>query len=636
MSFDESVNLSELARDWAKKIDQSEKKYDDFFRLVKETRDAYKAHAKSLSENLNLKSAFNIFWSGIETQKPFLYFKQPKPFLERVNKIANPVEALACKILENALQWDLQQFDFDSVIKYARNDYLISGCGILWERYKPEFMQIMDDNGQFLDIKSSEKVVSEYVDPCNLLIDTDHVGVWEDVVWVARKHFMTRKQAVENFGVKACAGSWDNNSDNEDLKQVVVYEIWDKNAKKVLWLCKNPSPKFLKIEDNPLNVHGFFPCSKPIFATQANDSLIPTPDYSMIKADLDELNSVIERMRLTMKALKVTGAYDNAFSNLANILNKDVTLLALSDFDKLKDAGGLKGVVDFMPIEQYVTALQALAQRRDDLVKNIFDITGVSDIMRGNSNASETATAVTKKTNFGTLRNQDRQNDMQRFIRDIYRLKAEIICEQFSAETLFLFLSPEEKANFPLAQQAVQLLKSDKMRGMSLNIETECVFNQQEQNAQNLEAVQTVSKLISDAFQIVSVQPLLLPLYRQMAETVISGMSRARAFEPVFEQVFNQIQKQLAQPKQPQVPQPTTAERLQAEKIQKDYEIEKEKNALKAKELEIKAKSEFLKSSLTDKEMNLQANLKAVDMVNQTKNSPSSSNISTGLVKPFV
>ena len=148
----------------------------------------------------------------------------------------------------------------------------------------------------------------------------------------------------------------------------------------------------------------------------------------MIKADLDELNSVIERMRLTMKALKVTGAYDNAFSNLANILNKDVTLLALSDFDKLKDAGGLKGVVDFMPIEQYVTALQALAQRRDDLVKNIFDITGVSDIMRGNSNASETATAVTKKTNFGTLRNQDRQNDMQRFIRDIYRLKAEIIC----------------------------------------------------------------------------------------------------------------------------------------------------------------------------------------------------------------
>ena len=174
------------------------------------------------------------------------------------------------------------------------------------------------------------------------------------------------------------------------------------------------------------------------------------------------------------------------------------------------------------------------------------------------------------------------------------------------------------------------------MRGMSLNIETECVFNQQEQNAQNLEAVQTVSKLISDAFQIVSVQPLLLPLYRQMAETVISGMSRARAFEPVFEQVFNQIQKQLAQPKQPQVPQPTTAERLQAEKIQKDYEIEKEKNALKAKELEIKAKSEFLKSSLTDKEMNLQANLKAVDMVNQTKNSPSSLNISTGLVKPFV
>lgn len=249
--------------------------------------------------------------------------------------------------------------------------------------------------------------------------------------------------------------------------------------------------------------------------------------------------------------------------------------------------------------------------------------------MRGNSNAAETATAVTRKTNFGTLRNQDRQNDMQRFIRDLYRLKAEIICEQFSVDTLMQFLSPAEKQNTVLAGQAIELLKTDKMRDMVLNVETECVFNQQEESAKTLEAVQTVTKMISEAFQLVSAQPLLLPLYRQMVEAVIAGMPRSRPFEAVLENVFTSIGQELSRPKQPQQPQPTPAERLEAEKIRKEYEIEKEKNALKAREIAIKEQAERAKASLTNKEMNLQANIKAADIAKKK------GSIGTGFVPEF-
>ncbi len=623
-------NMNDLAKKWADKISTAEKEYNMYSQLIDETRKSYKSQSLQNAYELKTKGAYNIFWSGIETQKPFLYFKQPKPYIDRVNKISNSVEALACKILERALEWCLGSFDFDAKAKYARNDYLISGCGILWEEYKPELTEIVDDEGNTLEFKTGETVVSEYVDPKDFVADIDHVGVWEDVTWVAKKIYMTKSDAIKNFGEEVREIVVSDDEKDYETKQICIYEIWDKSSRRVFWLWKDKQNHFLKVSDDPLHLDGFFPLPKPIFATQTNDSIIPVPDYVMIKADLEELAGVIERMRLTMKAIKISGVYDSSFSNLANILNKDVTLLAMADFDTLKDAGGLRGVLDFMPIDQYITALQALAQRRDDIIKSVYDLTGVSDIMRGNSNAAETATAVTQKTNFGTLRNQDRQNDMQRFIRDLYRLKAEIICEQFSPETFKSFLSPEDYQDINVFNQAIELLKTEKMLGMVLSVETEEVFNQEQEAQKTLEAIQTITKMINDAFQVVSAQPKLLPLYRQMVNAVVSTIPRSRPFEAVIEQVFVDIEKQISQPTPPQSPSP--ALQLQAQKNQQDYEIKKEQNRLKAREVELKEREQAVQTSLTNKEMNLQAELKAAGIAAKQD---VDSNITTGLVRGF-
>ena len=124
--------------EWIKKISAAEKKYGAYYNLIKETRSFYKDN-NGLRQN---DGHYNIFWSTIETMKPFLYFKQPRPYIERSNKTASAVENDACEILSKALAWDLEKFDFDSVVKYARNDFLISGCGIIWERYRPEFKKL--------------------------------------------------------------------------------------------------------------------------------------------------------------------------------------------------------------------------------------------------------------------------------------------------------------------------------------------------------------------------------------------------------------------------------------------------------------------------------------------------------------
>lgn len=616
------MSEQQQVEEWLKKIDEAEKFYADYYDLIDETREFYKDSKNKYSNK------YNIFWSSVETLKPFLYFKQPKFYVERQNESNDPVEKLACRMLEKALEWDLSQFDFDSVIKYARNDFLISGMGVVWELYKPQLTSVPDPENpeKELQIKADEYVESVYLDPRYFLADVNQVGVWEEITWVGRKIYLTREQTAEAFGDDKAALMNLDGDDEENRKEICIYEIWDKVSKKVYWLSRMLPDKFLKVSDNQLKVQGFFPCPKPIFATLTNDSVIPVPDYCLIKEMLNELNGINSRMRLTMQALKVSGAYDNAFPELADILSKDVTLVSVSDFAKLRECGGIRGIVDFAPIEQYVAALEQLSLRRQEVINNIYSVTGVSDIMRGNSDSQETATAVVKKTNFGALRNQDRQNDMQRFIRDLLRIKAEIICEHFAPEKLASFLLPQEKANEQAVLQAINLLKTEKLRGMVFTVETDAVFNREEESASVLSAVNTINEMIGVAMSTVSQQPLLLPLYKAMIEAVANTLPKARVFEGVLEQVFAAVSQEFNDPQQDQQMQQQALmqQQMQQQQMQQQQQIlqmqqqyssamvtvEMQKNELKARELEMKEKLEQQRLELDKREMEADIRLK--------------------------
>lgn len=565
---------------WMHKISAAEKKFAEYYDLITEIRQYYRNDKK--------RNKQNIFWASVETLKPFVYFKQPQPFVVRVNKNANQEQALACKILERALAWNMKQFDFDSVVKYARNDFLLSGMGILWEQYCSSFKQVGTDF-----IKDKEKVETTYVSPTMFLADTDKVNVWEDVEWIARRMYMNISEVAANFSAETVEKVRSQCGQNSVL---TVYEIWDKPTRTIYYISPQYGADFLHIQPDVLHLSGFFPCPKPIMATLANDGIIPVPDYVEIKSLLEELDGVNNRMRLTMQALKVSGCYDNSFPELANILDKDITLISLADFDKLKDAGGIKGVIDFAPIGQYVEALQILAQRRQVLIDSIYEVTGVSDIMRGTSQRVETATAVTQKTNFGTLRNQDRQNDMQRFLKDLFAIKAEIICEHFSPEFLLSFLTAEERQNHETMIKAVQILKHDKLRGMMIDLETDGCYNQEATGQKVLDTLNDINTMIGEAMKMVSVQPALLPLYRQMIESAVATMPNARQFDVIMEQVFNKIETELNKPEPVKVENANPVVDLERQKISQDYDIKKEQNALKREELNLKKAVELNKT----------------------------------------
>lgn len=623
---------------WIDRISSAEKKWQVYHDLIKEIREYYKNEKKENKQN--------IFWSSIETLKPFIYFKPPTPYVERKSKVDNPVEDVACKILEKALIHNLESQDFDGVIKYARNDYLLNGLGLTYEKYVPTFKTVMQEivtpdavmNSE-VEVLDSAKVETTYIDPSKLLLDCSHVAVWEDCEWVAQIIEMTKKEVIDQFGKEIAEKIIDplNPLENELDKATNVYRIWDKKDGKIIYLSKEVKDDFLRVDEDVLKIEGFYPFGKPLFATLANDGLIPVPDYSEIKCQLDELDGVNTRMRLTMQALKVSGCYDGAFPELANLLNKDVTLIQVSDFEKLREKGGIDGFVGFMPIGQYIEALQALAERRAQLMQAIYEITGVSDIMRGNADPNETATAVTKKTNFGTLRNQDRQNDFQRYLTDILKIKAEILCEMLTPELLAQFAEPNTQSD--VLMQAIGLLKTEKIRNLTLGIETDTAFMQDEEADKTLNAVKTIHEMITAAFQVISAQPALLGLYKQMLDAVVVTLPNTRQFSAAIDETFARIEAKLSQPSEPE-PNPDMIRaqadmaRAQADQIKNanEFAVKQEANAIKEQEVQLKKQAEDNKVMMANKEAEMQFALKQEELALKGQ---TNENISTGYVGAF-
>lgn len=625
--------MNEEVEIWIERVTKAENQWQDYHDLIDEIRGYY--------TNKRRTNKQNVFWSSIETLKPFIYFRPPVPYVARKEKNENPILDAACHILEKALNASLESQDFDGIIKYARNDYLLLGFGLTYEKVNPVFKEVMvealDDAGEKVfyrkDVLEDVFISTNYIDPKKIIIDGTNVRVWEDVAWVAQKIEMTKAEAAAQFGYEAALRLLKNPDDLEEQeRETCVYKIWDKKSKKIIYLSKEVPDEFLRVDDDVLNISGFFPFPKPVFATLANEGVIPVPDYVQIKCLLDELDGVNVRMQLVQQALKVSGAYDGSFPELANILNKDVTLVEISDFDKLREKGGISGVMEFAPIGQYVTTLQALAERRKMLLEAVFEITGVSDIMRGTSTPNETATAVTKKTNFGTLRNQERQNDFQRFVTDILKIKAELICEQMPAAKLAEFGGQIEPQYL---DAAITVLKQDKLRNLTLGIETDVAFNQSEESMKINAVVAKIHQMVTGAFGILSAQPLLLPLYEQMIESLTVTLPQARQFSGIIEKVFEDIKAEMAQKEEEPKP---TAEMIKAKaeilKNQNDFEIKRQANAIKQEEVNLKRQIEADKVALTNKEMNLQAGLEAAKLRQQNKGEVKT-NISTGYVKGF-
>src|SRR5260221_432391 len=73
----------------------------------------------------NRDARFNILWSNVETLKPILYGRTPKPDVERRHKDADPIARLGAQILERALSYEDDLDEFDEVMDQVVEDRLL-------------------------------------------------------------------------------------------------------------------------------------------------------------------------------------------------------------------------------------------------------------------------------------------------------------------------------------------------------------------------------------------------------------------------------------------------------------------------------------------------------------------------------
>lgn len=553
-------------------------------------------------EAMHEGARFNILWSNVETLFPAIYSRPPKAEVSRRNKDADPVARTAARILERALQYEIDQYpDFDQHVKAAILDRLLPGRGVTWVRFEQNEVARPDgdddteieviaveqppmlpmDGGAALELPPEMQAMGMQPDMMagmGMMVEPDPVvpevkeravvdyvywedfrhgeaRMWADVPWVARRVYLTRDEGIERFGTQfrqvplnhqpigmdeelARSGKLDS------LKKAAVWEIWDKRTKKQVFVAEG-FEKVLDERDDPYGLEEFFPCPRPLYATQTTDQLTPVPDFSLYQDQADEIDLLTTRINGLSKALKLNGAYDAGSPALARILEApDNTLIPVENWAGLSEKGGLGGVMEWVPLREVVAALQAAWAAREQAKQVIYEITGISDIIRGATKASETATAQDIKRQFGSLRLQTRQRDVAVFCTEILRIKSQIMCDIYSPETLLAMSGIQGTEDAEYADAAISLLQSEPLREYQITVAADSLvaMDEEQEKAQRMEFLQAVGGYIQQAMQAAQQVPEIAPLALSLMMFAVRAFPAAKPIEAEFERFQEALQ----------------------------------------------------------------------------------------------
>jgi hypothetical protein len=451
---------------WSKRVDKILKRYRDDDRGA---------------NNGGQAARFNILWSNVQTLVPATFSRLPQPDVSRRFRDNDPVGRVAALILERALEYEVQHYpDYAASMRQCVYDRFLGGRGTAWARYEPHFRAMQqqvptDGVGITEDVDTPQEELDYECAPLDYVHwkDFGHsvARTWEEVTRVWRVVYMNEDAVKERFGEDIAKEiPYDSSpekktkavSGDQMPKQAKIYEIWDKEKKTAAWFSKSLG-KIIDERDDPLGLEGFFPCPKPLYATITNETLIPVPDYTLYQDQALELDVLSERIDGLIKALQVKGVHDAAVPELARLFTEagNTDLIPVKNFQAFAEKNGLKGAIDLVDLTPFANALKeaylAFAQVKDF----IYEITGISDIVRGESAPSETLGAQQIKQNFVGLRLRNMQGDVAKFAAEMLCLKGQIMCAKYSPQTLAQISAAVDQlsdADKQYAQQAIELL----------------------------------------------------------------------------------------------------------------------------------------------------------------------------------
>ena len=494
----------------------------------------------------------NLFNSNITTLKSMLYGNTPKITVSRQFTDQNDdIGRVASNTLQRLLSLDVQQNgeEVDAVLQSALSDRLIAGLGCGRVRYDVQTTG-EGENEELL----SEAAPIEYYHWGD--VTWSWARNWSEVRWIGFRAFQTRKEVEDRFGDKVAehltykSQKMTTSEDSSDeaaetdsaWQKAEIWEIWDKKEKKVVWLSLGYD-KILEEKDDPLGLENFFPVPPFLLANPTTSLLIPTPDYKLAEDLYNEIDKLQDRISTITEAVKVVGVYDSSNAEIKQMMNAgyDNTLIPVSNWAVFGEKQGLRGQIDWMPIQDVVNALDKLREMRAEAIGLLQQITGMSDVMRGElGSAYEGVGQSQMKAKFGSIRIQALQDQFAKFATDLFQIKAEIISKHFSPQTIAQKSNMQYSPDVELLPQAIELIKDHDRAKLRVEIKPESVAMVDFAQLKNerTEYINAIAVFMQSAAPMIEQDPKSKPFLLQLLQWGLAGFKGASEIEGVLDKAI--------------------------------------------------------------------------------------------------
>jgi uncharacterized protein YbaR (Trm112 family) len=417
-------------------LKKAERSFNDYQGLCDRIDDIYSRDSDDYaSDTVWQDPDYDLFWASMEIMKPAIYARPPKPVVAPQFKDRRALQNTTAELLERAVSSAFDRTTLDEGMICARDDLIFYNRGQLWLTYET------DKEG------GGKRVCVEHLDRKDFLHPP--ARKWSDVPWVARRAWMTHKAMSERFKSKSgdeyenatLAPTMENSDDSysDRSKQAGVWEVWHKADNKVYWVADGV-PVMLDEGEPHLKLRGFFPCPRPAYGTLKPRTLKPVPDYVRFSGHFSKINSLTKRIYALLDQVRMKGlipAGGDIGDAIEQLIKDDTNASFLIPVPSAAlMAGGSTGFVSWLPLADIATAIQGLIEARRELFSDYDRLSGISDIMRGETEADETLGAQQLKSQYGSVRVREKIDELQRLARDVTQIAAEIMAEEFDADTL--------------------------------------------------------------------------------------------------------------------------------------------------------------------------------------------------------
>ncbi len=571
----------------------------------------------------------NLYHSNITTLKSLMYGNLPSIAVMRTNNDPkDDVGRVAANLLERILTNDIQcnGEEYDTALAADLEDRLIPGLGCSKVRYNCVVCE--DEMG--VEYVADESAPVEYVhwqDVC-----WGWSRTFKDIPWIGFRTYMKKDEVAERWGedvAKALEYKKQQATDpQEDIEmdgddgpwQVAeVWEIWDKTKRQVVWYSKGYS-KVLETKDDFLGLKGFFPCP-PLFLANCTTSLyVPRSDFHMAQDLYNEIDELQTRISVITQAVKVVGIYDAGSEEVGRMFEEgmDNDLIPVEKWAMISEKGGLQGVIDWFPIKDVVETLVRLREVRDETIGLLQQVTGMSDIMRGElSGQYEGVGQSQMKAKFGSIRIQALQDEFAKFVTDLMQVKGEIICKHFDIQRMANLANVEAMNDDPeMIMQGLMLLKDWDQANIRIDVKPESVamVDFAQKQAERTEFLGAVAKYFQMASPMMDADPAATPFILQMLQWGLAGFKGSKDIEGVLDKAI--MQSQEANEAERQNPQPNPEElkaQMEMQKIQSQMQLEqmKSQSAMQLEQLKGQNKQMELQGETQRDIISTQANVEA-------------------------